>query len=70
MSSSKPVRQLAQQTGLSYGTTHTIVRRKLHYHPYKVSVVQELLPPDVFNNMKRRVDTCLNNNGTHFEQQL
>lgn len=25
---------------------------------------------NVFNNMKRRVDTCLNNNGTHFEQQL
>lgn len=40
--------------GLSYGTAHKAVKKILHFHPYKVTVVQELLPPDY----ERRVQYC------------
>lgn len=33
-------------TGLSYGSAQRVVKKRLHFHPYKVSVVQELLPID------------------------
>lgn len=44
---------------MSYGSTHRAVR-KLHLHPYKVSMVQELLPLD----HEKRVSYCnwFNNN--------
>ncbi|KAF5286629.1 hypothetical protein FQA39_LY16203 [Lamprigera yunnana] len=45
-SPTKPLRQLAQQAGLSYGTCHKAVKRQLHLHRYKITVVQELLPLD------------------------
>lgn len=47
------------QIGLSYGTCHNATK-KLHLHPYKVSVVQELLPADF--GKRREFCTWFNNN--------
>ena len=42
----KSVRRLSQQVGVSIGATHKALKlAKLH--PYRVKVVQELLPPDL-----------------------
>lgn len=54
ISPQKSLRHLAQQTGLSRSTCHKAVRRELHYHPYKVSVVQQILPAD----HEKRVNFC------------
>jgi hypothetical protein len=42
----KPLRRLAQEMDLSYGTCHKILKQDLNLHPYKITVVQELLPRD------------------------
>lgn len=41
------VRRVAQQTNLSLGTCHTILRKDAHLYPYRVTVVQELLQHDI-----------------------
>jgi hypothetical protein len=40
----KPLRRLAQEMDLSYGTCYKMLKRDLNLHPYKITVVQELLP--------------------------
>ena len=34
-SPNKSITRLSQQTGISYGSCHTILKKKLHMHPYK-----------------------------------
>lgn len=53
-SPNKSLRKLCNQTGLSYGTCHGIVKKKLHFYPYKITVLQELHQPD----FQKRVDYC------------
>lgn len=50
----KPVRQLAAQTAVSKTTCHKALKKKLHMHPYKMTVVQELHPVD----FEKRVEFC------------
>ncbi|KAJ3659405.1 hypothetical protein Zmor_011095 [Zophobas morio] len=59
-SPNKSIRKLSAQTGLSVGSCHKALHKVLHMHPYKVSVVHELLPPD----FERRINYCqwFNNN--------
>lgn len=40
------VRRLSAQTNVSSSTVHRILKRRLHMHAYKVSVVQQILPRD------------------------
>lgn len=60
----KSLRTLSAQTGLSYGSCQKACKKSLHLHPYKISVLQQLLPPD----FQRREQYChwfnenLNNN--------
>ncbi|GJQ72895.1 hypothetical protein Trydic_g1542 [Trypoxylus dichotomus] len=39
------LRRLAQETNLSYGTCHNIVKYDLNMFPYKIQMYPELLPP-------------------------
>jgi AraC-like DNA-binding protein len=41
------IRKLAQQTEVSVGTVHKVLRKDLGMTPYKVTVVHELLPVDL-----------------------
>lgn len=41
------VRHLSQQVGLSLGACHTILKKDLDLHAYKMTAVQELKPPDL-----------------------
>jgi hypothetical protein len=50
--------RLALQTGVSRCTCHKIVKKNLHFHPYKVTTVQELLP----NNPESRINYWFQNN--------
>ncbi|RZC32007.1 hypothetical protein BDFB_004354, partial [Asbolus verrucosus] len=43
---SKSIRKLSQQIHLSYGTSHTILKKDLHMFPYKVQVYHKILPRD------------------------
>ena len=62
-SPNKSVSKLAVEIGVSYGSAHKILRKELGMYPYKVSVVQELKPPDIIarfqyigsNNNDKRV---------------
>ncbi|KAJ8983742.1 hypothetical protein NQ317_017845 [Molorchus minor] len=45
-SPTKSVPQLSAQTGLLIGSCHKALMELLHMHSYKVSIVQELHPPD------------------------
>ncbi|RZC38174.1 hypothetical protein BDFB_015132, partial [Asbolus verrucosus] len=62
----KSLRRLAQETELSYGTCQKILKNDLHFHSYKITVVQELFPRD----FGIRLEYChwflnhLNNNNT------
>lgn len=47
----KSIRRLSAETGLSYGSCYSAVRKKLKMYPYRISVLQELIPTD---NVKRR----------------
>jgi hypothetical protein len=38
----KSVHKLAQQTGVSYGSTRTVLKKHLHLHLYKITSVHEL----------------------------
>jgi hypothetical protein len=40
------LRQLSQQTDLSAGTCHKLLRKDVQLYPYCVTVVEELLPGD------------------------
>jgi hypothetical protein len=55
----KPLRRLDQEMDLSYATCHKILKHDLNLHPYKITVVQELLPRDFsalrFNILFRRI---------------
>ncbi|KAJ4440125.1 hypothetical protein ANN_08263 [Periplaneta americana] len=51
-SPNKSVKKLAIEIGVSYGSAHRILRKKLGMFPYKVSVVQELKPPDFTARLK------------------
>lgn len=48
------IRHLAQQTELSVGTCHTILKKDLHFFPYRMTSVHELLPIDP----PRRLQYC------------
>lgn len=48
------IRQLSQQVDLSVGTCHTILHKDLHFYPYRLTAVQELLPAD----HPRRLQFC------------
>ena len=48
------LRHLSQQLGTSYGSAHTIVKKKLIMHPYKIQICQKLQPGD----FDRRVQFC------------
>lgn len=48
------VRRVAQETNLSVGTCHCILKRNLQLHSYKIHVYQELLPID----FERRTQFC------------
>lgn len=48
------LRHLSQQLGTSYGSAHTIVKKKLFLHPYKIQICQKLQPGD----FDRRVQFC------------
>ena len=52
-SPTKSLRRLSQETGLSFGSTHSAVH-KLKFHPYKVHVVHELKAHDT----ESRVNFC------------
>lgn len=41
-----PIRQLSQQTELSVGTCHTMLRKDLHFYPYRLTAVHQLLDVD------------------------
>jgi hypothetical protein len=62
----KPLRRLAQKMDLSYGTCHKILKQDFNLHPYKITIVHELLPRD----FPARIRYCqwflnhLNNNNT------
>jgi hypothetical protein len=45
-------RRMSAQTNVSHTNVRTILRRRLHMHPYKVSVVQEILPKDHNSRMQ------------------
>ncbi|KAJ4432161.1 hypothetical protein ANN_20777 [Periplaneta americana] len=51
-SPNKSVKKLTVEIGVSYGNAHKILRKKLGMFPYKVSVVQELKPPDFTARLK------------------
>jgi hypothetical protein len=42
----KSIRKLSQQVGVSYGTAHTALKKRLCLHPYKITAVRELKPGD------------------------
>jgi hypothetical protein len=42
----KFMRRLTQETNLSFGTVQLIVKKDLHFFPYRVSVVHEIKPLD------------------------
>lgn len=48
------LRTLSQQAELSYGTCQRILKKDLHLHPYRLTAVHQLLPPDY----ARRVQFC------------
>jgi hypothetical protein len=42
----KSIRRLTQETNLSFGTVQLILKKDLHFFPYRVSVVHEIKPLD------------------------
>jgi hypothetical protein len=48
------IRRVSQQVDLSYETCRQILKKDLHMHPYKLTAVHELLPPDY----EKRVEFC------------
>jgi hypothetical protein len=40
------IRRLTQETNLSFGTVQLILKKDLHFFPYRVSVVHEIKPID------------------------
>jgi hypothetical protein len=42
----KSIRRLTQETNLSFGTVQLILKKDLHFFPYRVSVVHEIKPID------------------------
>ncbi|KAJ3649791.1 hypothetical protein Zmor_021512 [Zophobas morio] len=50
----KSLSKLSLQSGVPYSTCQKVVKKKLHMHPYKISLVQELQPAD----FPRRVQYC------------
>ena len=40
------VRKLSTQCNISYGSVRNALKKSLHYHPYKINVIQELKPAD------------------------
>jgi hypothetical protein len=36
------IRKVAQQTGVSYGSTRTVLKKHFHLHPYKITSVHEM----------------------------
>lgn len=48
------IRHLSQQVDLSIGTCHTMLHKDMQLYPYRVTVVQELLPVDP----PRRLQFC------------
>jgi hypothetical protein len=59
----KSIRRLTQEINLSFGTLQLILKKDLHFFPYRVSVVHEIKPLDNKNphnitslNIDRRID--------------
>jgi hypothetical protein len=55
----KSIRRLTQETNLSFGTVQLILKKDLHFFPYRVSVVHEIKPidnksPHNITSLKRR----------------
>ena len=50
----KSVRRLAQQTGLSIGSAHKALTKKLNLYPYKITVTQQLKETDY----EKRIQYC------------
>jgi Asp-tRNA(Asn)/Glu-tRNA(Gln) amidotransferase B subunit len=55
----KSIRRLTQKTNLSFGTVQLILKKDLHFFPYRVSVVHEIKPldnktPHNITSLKRR----------------
>ncbi|XP_018573282.1 uncharacterized protein LOC108912525 [Anoplophora glabripennis] len=48
----KSIPQLSAQTGFSVGTCHKALKKELHMHLYKVSIVQQLHPPDYYQRIR------------------
>jgi hypothetical protein len=42
--SNKSIRKLAQETNLSFGTVHLILKKDLQFFPYRVFIVHEIKP--------------------------
>jgi Asp-tRNA(Asn)/Glu-tRNA(Gln) amidotransferase B subunit len=55
----KSIRRLTQETNLSFSTVQLILKKDLHFFPYRVSVVHEIKPlnnksPHNITSLKRR----------------
>jgi hypothetical protein len=50
----KSLRKLSAQTGISFGSAHTAVRKMLKFYPYRLQVFHELIPGD----RAKRVNYC------------
>ena len=54
-SSTKLLRRLSQQVGISYGTAHAAVRKNMGLYPYRISCQHELKDAD----FEKRLQYCL-----------
>lgn len=62
-----PIRQLSQQMELSVGTCHTMLRKDLHFYPYRLTAVHQLLdvdPPERLEFCEWFLNTLNNDNDT------
>jgi hypothetical protein len=48
------LKRLSLQSGVPLSTCHKVLKKRLHMHPYKTSVLQQLLPIDI----PRRLEYC------------
>ena len=73
-SPSKSLRRLSQEMNVPYSACQRAAK-KAKIHAYRVTCVQELQPTDhekrmQFRNLERRVQTCSDEGGDHFQHQM
>ncbi|RZC34083.1 hypothetical protein BDFB_002689 [Asbolus verrucosus] len=51
---SKSIKKLSQEIHLSYGTTHTVLKKELNLCPYKVQLFHQILARD----LQPRINYC------------